>query len=108
VREVDQHHALDAVGLGLQQVDQLARAAVDGLGERDARDHRLEPAQQRLPDHAPRERADATMKPTVTNSASAVCTQRRQPAEHRRSRARCGEQRPISGWLRPDSARTRT
>ena len=37
VREVDQHHALGAVGLGLQDVQQLARAAVDGAGQRNAR-----------------------------------------------------------------------
>jgi hypothetical protein len=57
VRKIDQHHALGAVGLGLQDVQQLARAAVDGAGQRDALDHRFDPGQQATADHPPRHEA---------------------------------------------------
>jgi hypothetical protein len=58
VRKLDQHDALRAFGLGLQDVEQLARAAVDGIGQRHARDAAFDAADQALSDHAMREHAD--------------------------------------------------
>ena len=40
-----QHDPLGAIGLGLQDVEQLAGAAVDRAGQRDARNQRFEPAE---------------------------------------------------------------
>jgi hypothetical protein len=58
MREIDQHHALRPLGLGLQDVEQLACTAVDGIGQRYARDAALHAADQALPDDAVRQHAD--------------------------------------------------
>ena len=101
VREIDQHHALGAVGLGLQQVQQLARAAVNGLEQRNARDQAFQPRQQPLPDHAPGQPAhghddgdgghhgDGRLGPGVVEPAQHLRMRQRQLRRQRR-RPRAG------------------
>jgi hypothetical protein len=98
VREIHQHHALRAIGLGLQDVEQLPRAAVDRVGQRNALDQRFEPAQHALADDASRHHArEQDHRHRRQQGQRGLYPRLRQPGQRRIAVGQVLQHGPISG-----------